>query len=353
MSSKTFLELTKSGQPLAQKRNSVAELQNLERKDENGNYRYLTPKNLSATSARFYEESIDRIFSGYSSVLRELVGYIRKTSEKPESVSKATWKSTTTSQAVEVASALLPMASTIENKSISNGKQPTQESQLTTLVERIMPQTMSPASDEIELIKYSPLNELELVEDILFELSSQPANIAEDVYEEMTFEKKIELFRRYCTAGGRASLRQARYEWEIVESIATAQNILSLSPSADVVFQEFSPRLGYEVPLIVEEAKVSEIYERCFDASYELYSSLQAAGYYQEAELAILRGHRLRWRLRIDANSLSKILNNGPKGGEHGNSTNLYGTLTLRWQDIHPTIASILSAKEPGRKPTK
>ena len=58
----------------------------------------------------------------------------------------------------------------------------------------------------------------------------------------------------------------------------------------DLEWQYITPRYGYEIPQLIEDAGLSEAFEACFDISLELFSYLQSAGYHNEAQYAALHG---------------------------------------------------------------
>ena len=271
----------------------------LERKTEKGHYQYITPKHFDADTARMYEEAMDSIYAAYSSVLRELVGFVRKQHLKKDGESNAEWKARTTLRAASVAGALLPVASVVEGE-VESTSQATQPDALLDLVDKAVPMTLSPAADHLTLHSYAPRNELDLVSEMLFELSSQSGDAIEESVDELVYEDKIGIFRAYLSNGNTSALSQAIYTWEAVDSMLTLRQLQSLEPRV-ISVQEFTPRHGYDVPQLVEDAGMSDLFERAFDTAYELYSKLQANGYSQEARLATLLGHRVRARIETDA----------------------------------------------------
>ena len=85
--------------------------------------------------------------------------------------------------------------------------------------------------------------------------------------------------------------------------------------------------------LVLETAGLTELFERAFDASYELYSKLQAAGYAREAEYATLLGHRMRWRVRHTAAQSKNLL-----AVRNIELADLIAQFEERLSEIHPTL---------------
>ena len=80
----------------------------------------------------------------------------------------------------------------------------------------------------------------------------------------------------------------------------------------DLEWQLLTPRYGYEIPHLIEDADLTEDFERCFDLSLGLYSHLQEAGYVIEAQYATLLGHRMRWKVTLNAREAFHLLELGP-----------------------------------------
>jgi hypothetical protein len=74
-----------------------------------------------------------------------------------------------------------------------------------------------------------------------------------------------------------------------------------------VEWQQLTPRYGYEVPKLVEDAGLTDQFELCFDLSLRLHSLLQGAGYPLEAQYATLLGHKLRWKITHNARQAFRL----------------------------------------------
>jgi thymidylate synthase ThyX len=75
----------------------------------------------------------------------------------------------------------------------------------------------------------------------------------------------------------------------------------------DLEWQQLSPRFGYEVPKVIEDAGLTDTFERGFDLSLRLFSALQQAGYPLEAQYATLQGHKMRWKVTVNAREAMHI----------------------------------------------
>jgi hypothetical protein len=136
------------------------------------------------------------------------------------------------------------------------------------------------------------------------------------------------------------TLQRTHYTWDMLSDYT---GLHSLSPHLSVapVHQQFTPRYGYDVPTIIEEAGLTEQFEACFDASVALYSALQQGGADREAQYAVLSGHRLRWKANTTALDML-TLGNAPlkNAAEH-----LWATMHTKLSETHPVINELLLSK--------
>jgi thymidylate synthase ThyX len=107
----------------------------------------------------------------------------------------------------------------------------------------------------------------------------------------------------------------------------------------DLAWQPLTPRFGYEIPKLVEEAGLSEAFESCFDLSLKLYSVLQSAGYSLEAQYATLLGHKMRWKVTFNAREAFQLieLRTAPQG--HPGYRKLVKEMYDKLAEVHPILA--------------
>jgi thymidylate synthase ThyX len=116
----------------------------------------------------------------------------------------------------------------------------------------------------------------------------------------------------------------------------------------DMEWQLLTPRFGYEVPKLVEEADLTEQFEECFDLSLKLYSILQQAGFALEAQYATLLGHRMRWKVTMNARETFHFneLRTSPQGHPG------YRKLVLQMHEVlaqkHPILAEAMKFVNQG-----
>jgi thymidylate synthase ThyX len=112
-----------------------------------------------------------------------------------------------------------------------------------------------------------------------------------------------------------------------------------------------TPRYGYEIPRLIEDADLTEDFERCFDLSLGLYSHLQEAGYIIEAQYATLLGHRMRWKVTFNAREAFHLLElrTSPQG--HPGYRKLAQQMYEKVAEIHPLLAQHMKFVNQGEDP--
>ncbi len=329
-----------------------------DQKDEQGRYKYVTPSNLKGNALQSYVEIMDEIFDTYSVMVRELTDYVRKNSKTPKAEQDVAWKGATKAQACDAIRPVLPVAtkSTVGifasgqaleslimhllsdelSESKETGQKMLEESRkvLSTFLERAdkperggaaiayrantreatrdlaeayLPENHSAESKPVDLVSYWPRNEMDLVADMLYEYSSLPLRDIQRSVESWDFDKKEQVFKSYIGERlnrrhkpGRA-LEKAHYSWDLVCDYGIFRDLQRHRMVDDLQWQQLTPRYGYDIPELVEEAGLTESYQHCFDKSLELYSILTESGYDNEAQYATLLGHKMRWKITYNA----------------------------------------------------
>lgn len=367
-----------------------------DQKDERGNYKYVTPTNLDAQSAKNYEAKMNEIFDLYSEMVHKLTTYVRTTSSTPKEERDGPWKAATRAQACDIARAVLPVATKstvgiyasgqaleslimhllaeemteaqhVGKRLLDDARQvvpvfleradkpdrggatiaymANTRNAVRNMADEKLPQNLSPETEDVQLIDYFPKNEMDLVPHMLYEHSSLPLHEIQKEVAEWSYEDKIKVFSTYYGERlnrrhkpGRA-LEQAHYSWDLVCDYGIFRDLQRHRIVDDLRWQELSPRYGYDVPQELDEAGVTDLFEKCFDISYQLYSELQAAGYHNEAQYATLMGHKMRWKIMYNAREAFHLheLRTTPHG--HSGYRKLVNKMHEELARVHPLIA--------------
>ncbi len=116
----------------------------------------------------------------------------------------------------------------------------------------------------------------------------------------------------------------------------------------DLEWQLLTPRYGYETPGLVDDAKLTDEFDACFDLSLKLYSILQSAGYEYEAQYATLLGHKMRWKLTFNAREAFQMLElrSSPQG--HPGYRKMAQLMHEKIAETHPLMAGAMKFINKG-----
>ncbi len=371
-----------------------------DQKNLNGKYKYYTPVNLSKELKTEFNEKIDQIFLNYSEIVRELTDYVRKNSTIPETEKDGPWKAATRAQACDAARSILPVATKstvgiyasgqaieslimhllsdeLEEAKITGSKilnetrkvmpmfleradKPERGGAITAYrvntfneVKKIaktnLPENHSEINNDIQLVDYWPKNEMLLVPDMLYEHSNLSLVEIQLEVNNWSYEKKSQVMKAYFGERlnrrfkpGRA-LEKAHYSWDILCDYGIFRDLQRHRMVDDLNWQYLTPRYGYEIPTLIEEAGLSEKFEECFDISLDLYSKLIAAGKPLEAQYATLLGHKMRWKITYNAREAFHLheLRTSPQG--HPGYRKLVLKMHEKLSEVHPLIAQSMN----------
>lgn len=206
-----------------------------------------------------------------------------------------------------------------------------------------LPQNLPAHSEEVSLLEVYPRNEFSLLIDSIYPYSTLSRNeIAADL-ERWPYEQKKEALKAAFAQEAAPVLQQARYLWSVICDRPTFEQLAAAVKAEEVQVQPASPRYGYDVPEVIEEDGIDEIYVECFDESLKLFSSLQASGYENIAPYATLLGHKNRWQFATTASALKEA-------GVQASQNALEGLLSQMREKVaehHPLVADNISIRIP------
>ena len=376
-----------------------------DQKNINGKYRYHIPEHFNPEVKEKYCASMDEIFDLYSSMVRRLTTYVRKNSSVPKDQQDIAWQGATRAQACDAIRPVLPVATESTVGIYASGQaleslimhllaDPLKEAQnvghqlleearkvLPTFLERAdkpdrggaimayrsntsksveklaieyLPSRFGQFEDPVRLTNVWPRNELDLVPDMLYEHSQLSLSEIKEEVEKWPYDKKASVVQAYIGERlnrrhkpGRA-LEMAHYSWDLVCDYGIFRDLQRHRMVDDLEWQQLTPRYGYEIPKLVEDAGLSEDFERCFDLSVMLYGALQSAGYGLDAQYATLLGHRMRWKMTYNAREAFHFheLRTSPQG--HPGYRKLVLQMHQKVTEVHPMIAEAMKFVNKG-----
>ena len=379
-----------------------------DKKDRNGRYKYFTPEHLQEKTRAQYTDIMDKIFDLYSELVHKLTAHVQDKSTTPKTERDAAWKGATRAQACDAARPVLPVATTSTVGIFASGQaleglimhlladdmpeaRDTGEAMLRearkvmpTFLERadkpdrggamiaymadtrhavqklakeLLPDEHSMPKDAVQLTDVWPRNELDLVADMLYEHSNLSVSELQAEVKTWPYDKKLQVFTAYMGERlnrrhrpGRA-LEKAHYSWDLLCDYGIFRDLQRHRMVDDLEWQLLTPRYGYEVPALVEEAGLSDQFEACFDLSLKLYSVLQEAGYPLEAQYATLLGHRMRWKVTYNAREAFHLheLRTSPQG--HPGYRKLVLDMHEKLSEAHPLLGEAMKFVNKGEDP--
>lgn len=374
-------------------------------KDKNGKYKYFTPRQFDDSTTELYEERINRIFDLYSEMVHKLTDYVRANSTVPEGERDGAWKGATRAQACDAIRAVLPVATKATVGIFASGQaleslimhlqseellemrdtgdkvlaearkvipafleradkpdrggaviayRANTRSSVQKLAESYLSKQHDVETDSVQLTDHWPKNELDLVADILYEHGNASLESIRKEVSGWPYERREEVLKTYMGERlnrrhrpGRA-LEKAHYSWDLVCDYGIFRDLQRHRIVDDLEWQLLTPRYGYEIPALVEEANLTEMFEECFDISLALYSDLQAAGYHLEAQYATLLGHKMRWKVTYNAREAFHLheLRTSPQG--HPGYRKLVQEMHEKLAEVHPLLAEAMKFVNQG-----
>jgi dTMP kinase len=371
-----------------------------DQKDSSGKYRYYTPDYFKPSFKKQYDQAMDTIFDLYSSMVRRLTDHVRNASSTSEAERDVAWKGATRAQACDAIRSVLPVAtkSTVGifasgqaleslimhllsddlpearatgQKLLEQGRKivpmfleradkperggamiayraNTAQAVKTLAKEHLPDNHAGTAGEAVNLVDFWPKNELLLVPDMLYEHSNLSLEQLQATVNGWPYDQKLAVFKAYVGERlnrrhrpGRA-LEKAHYSWDLVCDYGIFRDLQRHRMVDDINWQLLTPRYGYEVPKLVEEAGLTDDFEACFDISLKLYGLLQKAGYPLEAQYATLLGHKMRWKVTYNAREAFHLheLRTTPQG--HPGYRKLVLQMHEKLAEVHPIIAEAM-----------
>lgn len=367
-----------------------------DQKDSRGEYRYYVPKSLKGVLLKKYKTTMDQIFDLYSEMVHKLTEYVREHSTVPEEERDAAFIGATRAQACDAVRPVLPVAtkSTVgiyasgqaleslimhlqsdelpEAREVGEQILAQARKVMPTFLERAdkpdrggaivayrantysamkhlaneqLPSNLSALDKDIELVDYWPKNELDLLPHMLYEHSNLSLEAIKNEIAKWTYEQKLKAFKTYVGERlnrrhkpGRA-LEVAHYSWDIICDYGIFRDLQRHRMVDAFDWQQLTPRYGFDMPDLVEKAGLEEQFEKCFDLSAALYSTMQNAEKHLEAQYATLLGHRMRWKITYNAREAFHFheLRTSPQG--HPGYRKLVKAMHETVAEIHPLMA--------------
>jgi dTMP kinase len=193
----------------------------------------------------------------------------------------------------------------------------------------------------VTLLSHTPRNELDIVPTLLYPQTNLSAQALAQKVSELPYEAKSKLLSE-SIAEVNAALKTVQYSWDVLTDFASIAE-LSKATNASFLWQELSPRNGFDTPKVVEAAGLEDAYADCFDQSLAAHSKLQAAGFSTEAQFVTLGGHKQRCMVSMSLYDLRACLNSSEASKT---AKRLARKLVRTLSDVHPLLTADLPTKK-------
>ncbi len=369
-----------------------------DQKDEQGQFKYHTPATFDEKTAAHYNTQMDNLFKTYTTLVRKLTNHIRSTSRQPHETSDGAWKGATRAQACDAVRAVLPLATkstvgifasgqALESlilhlqsdelaESHTVGKQLLKEAKkvapafleradkpkqggaliayhartrknLEQLAQKMKLQPIKGNGDDaMRLTDFWPKNELDVLPHMLYKHSSLSLDELKNEIAGWPYIEKEAAFKTYFGERlnrrhkpGRA-LETIHYSFDLMCDYGIFHDLQRHRMVDALQWQALTPHYGYEIPDLVTEAGLDDLFEQCFDTSVQLYHYLLASDYVTEAQYVTLIGHKMRWKVTMNAREAYHFmeLHTSPQGnpGYRKLVQHMYEAIA----EVHPLVAS-------------
>lgn len=380
-----------------------------DKKDSNGKYKYYTPTHFDDKVRRSYERTMDKLFDTYSKMVHDLTDYVRTKSKTPKKEQDIAWMGATRAQACDAVRPVLPVATKstvgifasgqayeslvmhlladelpeardVGQKLLTEGRKV-----IPTFLERAdkpdrgganvayrantrqavkkqaqayLSQSHSSHFNSVDLVSFWPRNEMDLLPDMLYEHSNLSLREIDNEIDSWSIKRKEKVFQTYMGERlnrrhkpGRA-LEKAHYNWDIICDYGIFRDLQRHRMVDDLEWQELTPRYGFEIPDLIEEAGLIEDFEACFELSLKLHTKLVKTGYAVEAQYATLLGHKMRWKITYNAREAFHFheLRTSPQG--HPGYRKLVMEMHEKLAEVHPMMAGAMKFVNKDEDPT-
>lgn len=381
----------------------------LDKKDDDGNYRFYVPTTLDTKTKKIYELAMNEIFDKYSDMVHKATDYVRSNDNTPKKNQDAAWFGATRAQACDAVRPVLPVATKLTVGIYASGQAleslimhllsdelseardtgqkildqarkviPTlleradkpdrggatiayranKHSQMKELARKYLSDSHGKPAEAVQLTSFWPRNEADLLADMLYEHSSLSLKELQAIVTSWPFGRKEEVFKAYIGERlnrrhrpGRA-IEKAHYSWDILCDYGIFRDLQRHRMVDDLEWQNLTPRYGYETPKLIEDAGLTEQYEMCYELSLKLYSEMQSAGFETEAQYATLLGHLMRWKVTYNAREAFHLheLRTSPQG--HPGYRKLVQQMHEKLAEVHPMLAEAMKFVNQGEDET-
>lgn len=291
------------------------------------------PSGLFGDVAEHFRSVADKIIKNHQDIITGIEDYLHTSGHKDATSISA--------QANAAARLVIPVASTPASPELLSAQQSDAQKTVAELASKALPPMHSIDYEAVRLSSFAPRNEIDLTADMLYDQTNLSLSEISQEVAKLPYSDRLNIFTAYLNSGGPA-LNNSSYNWDILCDFEVFNKIKDSHAYQALQRQDLSPRFGYDMPDLIDQAGLGDKYEECFDLSAELYSYLQEKGHPKEAQVATLLGHRVRCTFKQNGSQLADLLQSTDDDIELRKLLNL---LHQKLAEAHPITADSLQVK--------
>ena len=167
--------------------------------------------------------------------------------------------------------------------------------------------------DEVTLTDFDPDGEVKVVAAALYAVSALPDDQLLDVARRLGVDDRAAVLRAYVGKRGNRRHRPGRafertsYRFDVLGDYGAFRD-LQRHRLLTLEWQRLSPRHGYAVPEVVDEAGAGGDWARVMEASASLHDALAAAGFGEAAPYAVSMAYRVRFYMDMNAREAMHVI---------------------------------------------
>lgn len=196
----------------------------------------------------------------------------------------------------------------------------------------------------VKLLSATPRLEFDLLAESIYPYSTLSLEEIIEEVSDWSYQQKFDSLKQAATETG-LLMDKINYKFDLITDHILLEEVTSLA-GVNPQVQNPSPRNGYNVPPILEQVGIDELFIECFDDSLSLFSGLQNIDRDDLTVYPSLLGHKLRWQLSVNAAQMKTIL-------DHQNSQAFAALVKLMREQVseaHPLMWEVVYG-EPAAAP--
>lgn len=206
----------------------------------------------------------------------------------------------------------------------------------------------------VNLVKYWPKNEFELIENSFFSNSSLPLQIISAGINNLSYNQKLSILETLLKSNANNLTDGINYKLEIISPYTSVRSLLKSGNIIEASGQIPTTSIGYVIPEYVKVAEIRDEYEMCFTLCEDIYREFEVAGKSDLTPYLTLNNHLSRWQIGLNATGLRALLEAQIPG-----TGKLINHIIVAIEEIHPIISeslysgkNVFNTKQPKNRST-